>query len=924
MTLKANLFLMAIAWLNEASLTEELLEEIMKKLTLFDPLASAEELNNVRKKLESQIGVRGFKGVGLKDTDQEPWLDQRKLQHTSWDYWNAYKTWIRGGGFSSDVLRVLDEDTDAILSLCGDPLRPGPWSIKGLVMGDVQSGKTANYTGLINKAADAGYKVIILLTGTIEALRAQTQSRLDEGFAGQDSQKRLQKEESVIGVGHLKQRKPAVLTSVDKDFLKANLSAFGGVALKTLAAQEPVLLVLKKNKAVMTSLLAYLSSQIDAENNQIDLPLFLIDDEADNASVNVRTEDNPATINKLIGDIKGIFNRSTYCGYTATPFANVFIDPDSDRDLFPENFVYTLHSPTSYLGAASIFLEDGEHNDQLVSIDDAEEMFPEKHNKNLPVTEIPDSMKEAIRSFFISCCIRDIRDEVLKHRSMLINVSRFTDVQASLAKVVGAYVYDLIDEVRQYLTLDSAWKRHEPLANLYETFETHYTGLGVTWDEIRKQLYQSVFSIKTVTVNQKSQDTERLNYQQYKNTPVGRRVIAIGGMTLSRGLTLEGLSTSYFYRNSKAYDTLLQMGRWFGYRSGYADLCRIWMTEEVQDWYSHLAEVVDELRQDIRLMHVGNRRPKDFGMRVMSHPETLLVTARNKMKTSKEVVVQISFSKFKAETPYILKSLEVQKKNLEKTIAFINTLGKPKDHKGRRLWSVSKEAVANYLSSIEICNLNTAFVPSAGDQEHPLIKFIRDSNSGKMQSWDIALPQGGEPANEGIRFLDKNDIAQPFKPRGRQFEKVSDKANYLKVNKGRVGDIEDETIGMDEELLSRVKSDWQNSDTNSTKKAVSGRAYIEKRERPLLTISLITPLGPRQSSGADTNGKSAKKTRKETMDPKKVGDGPFVAIALSFPNMSDSINENPTEFVTYRLNKVALQELGLIEVDGDDDDDALD
>jgi hypothetical protein len=289
------------------------------------------------------------------------------------------------------------------------------------------------------------------LTGTIEELRAQTQSRLDEDFAGIDSEKRLQGGESkVIGVGKLKNRTPpAVLTSVEKDFLTDNLRAFGGVPLTSLAGTEPVLFVLKKNSNVLKSLLSYLKSQANNNNNNIDLPLLLIDDEADNASVNTKSEDTPAAINQLIREVRDIFGRSTYCAYTATPFANVFIDPDNSNNLFPENFVYTLHTPTSYVGAASIFLESGEHNNHLVDIDDAEDHFPEKHKKDHSIESIPESLKDAIRVFFITWCIRDIRKEPSKHRSMLINVSRFTDFQGKLSEVVSAYSYSLQEEIRQ-------------------------------------------------------------------------------------------------------------------------------------------------------------------------------------------------------------------------------------------------------------------------------------------------------------------------------------------------------------------------------------------------------------------------------------------------------------------------------------------
>jgi hypothetical protein len=913
MILKIDPFMMALALLGDETLTENLLQEIISQLRSQKFGVTEEDIVLVQKKLENQIGVRGVRGVGITDPDQPPWLDERK-KGVAWDYWIAYKTWIRKSGFGLDVVRVLDEDTDAILAECGDPKREGPWSIKGLVMGDVQSGKTANYSGLINKAADVGYNVIILLTGVIEELRAQTQGRLDEGFSGQDSVKKLQKISAPLGVGLFNTRKPAVLTSVEKDFLKANLEALGGIPLGTLVQSEPVLLVLKKNKFVLTALHDYLKDQLEDDNESINLSLFLIDDEADNASVNVKSDDTPAAINGLIRKIKNIFDKSTYCAYTATPFANVFIDPDND-DLFPDNFVYALNTPTSYVGAASIFLDEGAHGNHLEVIEDAEACFPEKHSKDLQINGIPSSMEEAIRCFLITTCIRDLRIELLKHRSMLVNVTRFTDVQSRLSEVVKNYLYRMKDEIRQYLAHDEIWSKHEELRILHETYITHFDSCDISWNQIRKELSNSIESVKVVTINQKSSDVERLNYHHYKDTTWGRRVIAIGGLTLSRGLTLEGLSTSYFYRNSKAYDTLLQMGRWFGYRTGYADLCRLWMTTEAQDWYSHLAGVVDELKRDLKAMHAGNRKPKDFGMRIKSYPGTLLVTALNKMKTAKEVAIRISFSKYKAETPFLYRSPDIQKKNLDRTLNFITSLGIPAEQKGRRLWSCSKEKLASFISSLDISPLNAAFMPSSNDAEHPLIEFIRGAQAANMQSWDIALPQGGEVPRNDIQIIDRTSTAQPFKPRGRQFEKVSSTANYLKLNRQRVGEIEDETIGMDPDEVLQIKKTWLSE--NPSKTTVPGKAFLESRSRPLLTIHLICPILPKENNSISSG--SSKRARNESMSPSEVGFGPFVALGLSFPNLDDSTDPTVDNLVTYRLNKIALQELGLIDTDTDDE-----
>lgn len=393
-----DLYVIAIGLLGSQTLTDELLEEILGQLKRIAPDANEEHLKSIKKRLESNLGVRSTPGYSLHGGDQDPWLDQVKPT-IKWEYWDAYVNELKTNGFNTDVIRVLDEDTNNILNECGNPSREGPWRIKGLVMGDVQSGKTANYCGLVNKAADAGYRVIILLTGVIEELRSQTQARLDSGFVGKDSREILQgiNGGSDIGSGRFRSKTPNVLTSVDSDFLTSNKKALGGIPLKNI--QEPVLLVMKKNKTALSNLKSFLETQMSG-NSYLDVPMLMIDDEADNASVNAKKDEDPATINKLIRQLLESFSKSSYCAYTATPFANVFITPDGE-DLFPENFVYSLNAPNSYIGVAKIFREDGEHHYQLQTIDDAEEFIPEKHKKDFEVVDLPPSLKEAIRVFLL-------------------------------------------------------------------------------------------------------------------------------------------------------------------------------------------------------------------------------------------------------------------------------------------------------------------------------------------------------------------------------------------------------------------------------------------------------------------------------------------------------------------------------------------
>ena len=225
-------------------------------------------------------------------------------------------------------------------------------------MGDVQSGKTANYAALINKAVDAGYQMIILLTGTIEDLRSQTQERIDETFVGRKSDLVVanQVENTVTGVGKYKSTNILCLTSVSSDFKLKNAQVLDGVPLASI--KDPVLLVMKKNKSILTNFSSFLKKNTD-NSKQVPIKALILDDEADNASVNANLDNNPATINKLIRQILSSFKQSTYVAYTATPFANVFINHDDNdaehNDLFPSNFIYSLEQPDNYVGIDSLF-----------------------------------------------------------------------------------------------------------------------------------------------------------------------------------------------------------------------------------------------------------------------------------------------------------------------------------------------------------------------------------------------------------------------------------------------------------------------------------------------------------------------------------------------------------------------------------------
>ena len=469
--LDINYLGVAMNILDGKPLTEESLSKVLDLLTKLDESLTKEDLDQIKKQLEHTIGLKMTSGEVIHSDDHKPWVEDEKAK-IQWDYWNSYKQYLSADGWSKAVITILDEDTDKILTECGNPLLPEGWKFKGLVMGDVQSGKTANYNGLIAKAADSGYKVIVLLTGLIEELRKQTQERMDFGFVGRNSRDVVGVAQNMqpVGAGKYRKKFANVLTSVDDDFLTSNSRALRGMPLSNIS--EPVLFVIKKNVAPLENLKEWLFNQIPNGATQHQIPILIVDDEADNASVNTKKTDD-APINKLIRGLLDNFARSTYVAFTATPFANVFIDPSKENDLFPSNFIYSLNSPSNYIGADSIFPDESEYRSQLKEITDIEPLIPVTHKKTHDLHDIPDSMKMAVKVFMLSCALRDIRKEKLKHRSMLVNVSRFTDVQGKIAEHLRQYLNDIHEEIRQYL-LSSSWASHSKLLDLKEIFQEEF------------------------------------------------------------------------------------------------------------------------------------------------------------------------------------------------------------------------------------------------------------------------------------------------------------------------------------------------------------------------------------------------------------------------------------------------------------------
>jgi hypothetical protein len=812
----------------------------------------------VIREIEARLVISMDMGTVLSKPDHVPWLLARKAEIDPF-YFDRYRQYLPKLNMTPAVVATLDRVTDELLDMCGDPKLGGHWKRRGLVVGDVQSGKTATYTALTCKAADAGYRLIVLMTGTLENLRRQTQQRLDEGFVGLDSSDKLQKAQiaknNAVGVGVIDNRRVAgVFTSRSKDFSKVLLNSLG---FRLDAFQEPVLLVIKKNARIIENLHNWLEGYNAGPDGRIAAPILLIDDEADSASINTADPSgDPTAINRRVRQLLQLFHRSTYVGFTATPFANVFVDPDTEDemlgdDLFPSDFIYALESPSNYIGAQVIF---SDALPGVLSNDDAIEWYPPKHKSTYAPPGLPTSILEAVRSFFLATTIRDLRGEHSPHRSMLVNVSRFTAVQNATRDLIYEYAATLQRDIRNFSQIPAADAMlNGSLIDLRTTWNAQFKDLGSTWEQVRHQLHGSTSPITVRSVNQ-SASAASLDYSTYG--AAGLRVIAVGGDSLSRGLTLEGLSTSYFFRSAQAYDTLLQMGRWFGYRDGYADLCRVWLTDEAVHWYSHISLASEELRGEFRRMWALDLTPKDFGLKVRAHPDALTVTARNKMRFAEDFVRDISLSANGVETARLLASNAQLDANAERVRAFIERMVAAgfevgDSEWGSKIWrAVPKGLVAGLLAQFETH-------PRAVDfQSKAIAEFLEATTVQSLDLWDVVVPQGNGDSEEfaGITYRPQMRSILP---------KPGDSSLLVSGAKARVGSRGVEREGMSKAEVAEVEEAYPGVN-------VSDKHYRLKRTRPLLLLHLLRGMTGEEK----TRFRPAPAT-------------PLAALGLSFPEFDD-------------------------------------
>lgn len=791
------------------------------------------DLNDIVVMAETIIPSRMNAGVSLIDVEaahDEEWIHKREIDRT---YAEAYADYLRSENWHPTVINtLLNNDGSKILGLLQDPTSEGAWNRRGLVIGHVQSGKTANYMGVIAKAADAGYKFIIVIAGIHNNLRKQTQERIDEGFIGRssDPSNRIN-----IGVGlNAGYPHPATLTNINDDF-NENTAARMGWQLNDFS--KPIILVIKKNVHTLDALHKWLKAMNAQGDGRIsDVPMLMIDDEADNASINTNKEDiKPTRTNAAIRSILGLFTKSCYVGYTATPFANIFINPDAydaeaREELFPKDFIYSLDAPTTYFGPDKVFLDETTSDVILGRIDDCEEYLPFSHKNGSPVAELPPSLYRALDQFIVARAIRNLRKQERKHCSMLINVSRFVSVQKEVKGFIGLRVERLREAVKaNYMMPEGVAAKNSYMAGLKAAFESEFSQSGFTWEEVKKALWGAFEHLRTYVVNSKSDEV--LDFGKYQRDGIGLTAIAIGGLSLSRGLTIEGLTISYMYRNTRMYDTLMQMGRWFGYRPGFEDICRVYLPQGSINWYSHIARASEELRQQIRRMRKVGLSPKDFGLYVQAHPDSLLITAANKMRSGEKVTLNQNFTGKLIESTLLPLDPNINEQNeilIEEYwrdqfgAAIENT------DKGWFIPDVAVEKIEEFLTRFK--SHKDAVLPRSW-----VIDYLQ-AIATQFPKGDVLLISKGPGDEDNFRLGAQDRTAKDATSDGWRL------SGYRLASRG------DEKLGLDEDQVGAAEA-LAAEDEKSKSKKPSDFHYRVVRNKPLLMLHLLEPTDNAEFAG---------------------------------------------------------------------------
>jgi GTPase SAR1 family protein len=928
--------------------------------------------------------------ISLRKSHLETWLTKERIQSLNWNsdeiitYRARYLKYLESIGRAKSIVDETDRSSLEIVKKIGDPLSNNEFFTRGLVVGSVQSGKTANFNAVINSSVDIGYKLIIVLSGIMEDLRRQTQTRIEKEvvgpYLGPDNFDGVGKISSFGQLGEYKNVNQIIVpTSGTTDFNRAMQRAH-------FSLNNTNILICKKNTSVLQNLILWLNEYLIENNDKHNIPFIIIDDEADNASLNNLGHKGKEYANKINGHIRALlalFNKKTYIGYTATPFANVLQDVnespenkwkikdtknntvlefDQVDNLFPHDFIELLIPPSNYLGPKNFFetrIEEIKKIEPLIApaVKDYIQSFPsrvykdpsqtpfevigfsnkeefdiyiEKNNSYLDFTDhkdyrertraskqyddypkfLPKSLEEAVKCYIISIAVRLSRKQEMSnsklfhpHNTMLIHISRYSAWQTKTKYLLEKYISELKvsintdglkDKGSIFLEFERIWVKYFSYAvnNIHSYLPDGYDDTFLTkktFEELIQYFPKAIDGVDVKAVNTLTKD--ELDYSKGE-----KKYIVVGGNKLSRGFTLEGLTINYFIRNTNYADTLLQMGRWFGYRPGYLDCCKLFTTAETLEKFDQCTWTIEELEAEFKQMSLDGKKPIDYATRVLTHPGTLQITRAGILKNS--TVVKWSYADQIIQTT----RFHLEKNKIEN--AWNGLKGFYSENKSNFLvqgnFLVLKTSSENLLNLFEIPN-------TFRDDLKPFKMFLKLANDlKKLTNWTIAIRTKGDSKNK-LSKIDTGFIEDiglsirtgPNKNNVRYRDEFI--SNKTFVASGASSNIvtsgKDFSITLTENQIKQVENDF---DVERSKKGLKKTTYpqnIYRREIPESEGLLIVYLMDLFNVYSDSELHEIAVKDKINLDL------PLIGYAIGIPPIEENVGG------TYLLNKYILENI---------------
>ena len=784
------------------------------------------------------------------------YVDKYKVNNHKGSAWKTYKEVLNKKEFEKSTIDTIENSSIHILNkLSGNTINDGP--VKGLVIGSVQSGKTANMAGLMAMAADAGFNMFIIMSGTIENLRRQTQNRLRDDLG------------SATNVSW------TLLDNVNTD--RNYPHPLRSIQVNPESKQRYFMVCLKNSKR-LSNLLNWLSDDL---NKREQLKILLIDDEADQAGINTAdiSEKERTKINDLLvkivtnknekGDlIEKPYQAMNYVGYTATPYANILNESPGDDSLYPSDFVACLETSNSYFGPQHIF---GLQELDMDGMDIINNIEPEDiellKGVNKGDCELPKSLCDALYWFYCTFAIRR-HDNIHKPVSMLIHTSPKQADHINIYNSINTWFNNhdwskFEDECRKIYNEQTeqfiikkfadAYPRYTYTSKLknYPNYDEIIDDLKFIFDNKIKQIKLSdkdghlEFSkgvhlcIDNCAHNGINDENEilRLFYPNEDN-PVDYTTgfIVIGGATLSRGLTIEGLTCSYFLRTVKTADTLMQMGRWFGYRKGYELLPRIWISDSTKKQYEFLAILDYELRKEMKEMEVLDIKPSMVGIKVMNNPNKRFLDITSNRKMQGAIEVEVDYSGLITQTTIFYEDEDILKNNYDNSLDFIYSLGKPIDLTNHiktdysYVWeNISDEIILNYLRKMKFPkNTNTFLDIELFSKSYEIL-----AKENGIKGWNVVL--AGVSKADAVSVIDFGGLKVSTVNRSKKENKIDD--GLIRI--GALRNIRDLYVDIDITNKNLTEDDIKSIKTSKSDKCKLIRRNAGLNDKSLLIVYVI-------------------------------------------------------------------------------------